>query len=72
MRDPDFLAEPDYGIPPSWGYVDYLHSHDVTGMYVVMAAVDEFVTLLDGQHPSKWLSYTLYRPSQRRTTGEPA
>jgi hypothetical protein len=32
-------------------------SHDVTGMYVVMAAVDEFVTLLDGQHPSKWLSY---------------
>ena len=27
-------------------------------MHIVMAAVDELVTLLDGQHPSKWLSYT--------------
>ena len=27
-------------------------------MYIVMAAVDELVTLLDGQLPSKWFSYT--------------
>jgi hypothetical protein len=25
--------------PPSWGYVEYLPSDDVTGMYIVMAAV---------------------------------
>ena len=56
--DVDFLSQPDYGIPPSWGYVDFLPSDDVTGMYIVMAAVDELVTLLDGQLPSKWFSYT--------------
>ena len=54
----DALHQPDYGIPLSWGYVDYLPTDDVTGMHIVMAAVDELVTLLDGQHPSKWLSYS--------------
>jgi hypothetical protein len=56
--DAQLLSQPDYGIPPSFGYVAYLPSDDVSGMYIVMAAVDEFVTLLDGQLPSKWFSYT--------------
>jgi hypothetical protein len=56
--DAQLLSEPDYGIPPSWGYVDYLPSDDVSGMRILMAAVDEFVTRLDGQLPSKWFSYT--------------
>jgi hypothetical protein len=38
--------------------VDYLPTDDVTGMHIIMAAVDELVTLLDGQHPSRWLSYS--------------
>ena len=56
--DAQLLSEPDYGIPPSWGYVEYLPSDDVSGMRILMAAVDEFVTRLDGQLPSKWFSYT--------------
>jgi hypothetical protein len=37
--------------------VDYLPTDDVTGMHTIMAAVDELITLLDGQHPPRWLSY---------------
>jgi len=54
----DALHQPNYGIPNSWGYVDYSPTDDVTGMHVVMAAVDQLITLLDGQHPSRWLSYS--------------
>jgi hypothetical protein len=35
----ELLSQPDYGIPPPWGYVEYLPSDDVSGMRIVMAAV---------------------------------
>ena len=53
----DFLSLPDLGITDDWGRSTYAFDDDVSGLKVVLAAVDHFITLCDGPLPSPWMVF---------------
>jgi hypothetical protein len=55
--DCEFLSLPDLGIADDWGRSTYAFDDDVSGLRVVLAAVDHFVTLCDGPLPSPWMVF---------------
>ena len=55
--DHSFLSLPELGIHHDWGRSVYNFDDDVSALTVVLAAVDQFVTLCDGPYPSQWMVY---------------